>query len=124
MYSCEEILILGRRVRIAVYETEDGINVLIEGGDKGHIGAVAIAGGGNVMESIVFPSHQEDVVCRHWAEKISTVYSGSVIVEAGIHYEGITKKQIQEVLEELEKELEKLVRKILKKQWEQETELK
>ena len=52
MYRCKEIVILNRRVAIAVYRTKEGINVLIEGGDKGHIGAVAVARGGEIVESV------------------------------------------------------------------------
>ena len=55
MYRCNEIVILNRRVAIAVYRTKEGINVLIEGGDKGHIGAVAVARGGEIVESVCFP---------------------------------------------------------------------
>lgn len=111
MYSCKEVLILERRVLISVCRTEDGINILIAGGDKGHIGAVAIAKAGHIIESIVFPSHKEEVICRSWAEKISAVYPGPVVVEAGIHYDSITKEQIQEVLRRLDEELFKLQQK-------------
>ena len=109
MYSCKEISILGRRVISAICQTEDGINILIAGGDKGHIGAVAIAKAGYIIESVAFPDHKEKIICENWAKKISVVYPGPVVVEAGIHYDTITKEQIQEVLERLDEELEKLL---------------
>lgn len=112
MYSSKEVLILERRILIGVCRTEDGVNILIAGGDKGHIGAVAIAKAGRIIESIVFPSHKEEVICRSWAEKISAVYPGPVVVEAGIHYDGITKEQIQEVLRRLAEELEVLLQRL------------
>ena len=99
MYRCNEIVILNRRVAIAVYRTKEGINVLIEGGDKGHIGAVAVARGGEIVESVCFPGHREDIVCESWAKEISGLVPGPAV--AGIHYDGITKEQIEEVMEVL-----------------------
>lgn len=101
MYRCKEIVILNRRVAIAVYRTKEGINVLIEGGDKGHIGAVAVARDGKIVESVCFPGHREDIVCESWAREISGLVPGPAVVEAGIHYDGITKGQIEEVMEVL-----------------------
>lgn len=101
MYRCKEIVILNRRVAIAVYRTKEGINVLIEGGDKGHIGAVAVARDGEIVESFCFPGHREDIVCESWAKEISGIVPGPAVVEAGIHYDGITKEQIEEVMEVL-----------------------
>lgn len=106
----KEITALGRRIIIAVYETQDGMNILIEGGDRGHIGAVAVAKGGYIIESVSFPSHREDVIARNWAEKLSALYPGPVVVEAGIHYDGITKEQIREVLKTLEEEQKEFIK--------------
>ena len=114
MYRCKEIVILNRRVAIAVYRTREGINVLIEGGDKGHIGAVAVARDGEIVESVCFPGHREDIVCESWAKEISGLVPRPAVVEAGIHYDKISKGQIEEVMEalkalskELMEELEK-----------------
>lgn len=111
-YRCKKLLILGHVINIGVYDTGAGINILIEGGEKGHIGAVAIALSGRVIESIVFPFHKENVICEKWAVKLSMVYNGPVIVEAGVHYDNITREQIQEILEVLDKELNSLVKDI------------
>lgn len=109
------VQVLGREIRIHVYDTGAGLNILIEGGDKGHIGAVAAAEPGAEIRSIVFPGHKEDVVCRAWAERLCEKYGGPVVVEAGIHYEKITKSEIQEILSALEKELGELEQPILRK---------
>lgn len=109
MFYSNEITVLGRGIRINLYDTGAGINILIEGGEKGHIGAVAVAESGALIESIVFPSHKEGVVCEQWAKRVSSVVCGPVVVEAGIHYDNITKDQIQEVLEALDKELDGLL---------------
>ena len=107
-YCCKKIHVLGHGINIGVYDTGAGISILIEGGERGHIGAVAIALSGRLIESIVFPSHKENVICEQWAAKLSSVYNGPVVVEAGVHYDNITKEQIQEILEVLDKELDSL----------------
>lgn len=101
----KKICVLDHTINICIYDTGAGVNILIEGGEKGHIGAVAVAQSGKVTDSIVFPSHKEDVICEQWAARVSSVYNGPVVVEAGVHYEHITKEQIQEILDALDKEL-------------------
>lgn len=114
--------VLGREIRIHVLDTGAGLNVLIEGGDKAHIGAVAVAGPGLPVQSrmnapeqenpvfcMAFPEHREDVVCRRWAEALSPAYEGPVVIAAGIHYDGVDKAQIGEILAALETELERVL---------------
>lgn len=98
----------GHEIRIWIHNTGQGINVLIEGGDRGHIGAVAVAGPGMETKVITFPGHREDVIVRRWSEELAAKYKVPVVVEAGIHFNKITKEKIQEVLQTLEKELEKI----------------
>lgn len=105
----KQISVLGHGINLNVYDTGAGINILIEGGERGHIGAVAVAKAGALLESVTFPSHKETVVCERWAREVSAVYGGPVVVEAGIHYDGITGAQIREVLEALDGELEELL---------------
>ena len=109
MHCKKKIQVFGREINIVVYDTGDGISVLIEGGTKGHIGAVAVALSGRVENSIVFPSHKEGIVCEQWVARISAVYPGPVVVQAGIHYDHITKEQIEEILETLGRELDILM---------------
>nr|WP_294673784.1 hypothetical protein [uncultured Blautia sp.] len=99
--------VLGHEIRIWFHNTGQGINVLIEGGDSGHIGAVAVAGPGMATKVIAFPGHREDVLSKRWGEELAVKYNVPVVVEAGIHFNQITKKEIQEVLQALEKELER-----------------
>ncbi|MDO4336868.1 MAG: hypothetical protein Q4C91_02140 [Eubacteriales bacterium] len=103
------ITVLGHGITIHVYDTGAGINILIEGGEKGHIGAVAVAESGKAVAEISFPSHKEGIVCKKWAETVSRSVSGPVVVEAGIHYNNITEEGIREVLGALDKELECLL---------------
>lgn len=103
------ISVLGHGITIDVYDTGAGINILIEGGEKGHIGAVAVAESGKVVAEFSFPSHKDGIVCKKWAETVSRSVCDPVVVEAGIHYDNITREEIQEVLGALDKELEYLL---------------
>lgn len=100
---------LEREIRIWFHNTGQGINVLIEGGDQGHIGAVAVCAPGMETKVITFPGHREDVICRRWAQVLAAKYNVPVVVEAGIHFNQITKEEIQEVLRVLEKGLERFL---------------
>lgn len=101
--------VLGREIRIWFHNTGQGINVLIEGGDQGHIGALAVCAPGMETKVITFSGHREDVICRRWAQVLAAKYNAPVVVEAGIHFNQITKEEIQEVLGILEKELERFL---------------
>lgn len=104
----KKLTILGKPVRIQITDTGRGMNILLYGGDSAHIGAVSVAENGNLLQSIEFPGHKEEVVSRKWAKCISGVYAGPVVVEAGIHYDEISKERIQKILNILDLELEKL----------------
>lgn len=104
------ICLLNQEIRIHVYDTGNGLNVLIEGGEQGHIGAVAVGEGNGELHVIAFPAHKEEVVSRKWAQALCRVYPGPVVVEAGIHYDHITKSGIQEILDALDRELEAVIR--------------
>lgn len=105
-----------QNINIDIYDTGSGINILIEGGEKGHIGAIAIACSGEIMNSIEFSGHKEIVICERWAKEVSKVYCGPVVIEAGIHYDNITKAQIRVILEMLDKELNGLIEYIKRKE--------
>lgn len=103
------ISLLGRPVRISVYDTGGGVNVLIEGGDRGHIGAAALAAPGCETAVTELPGHREGIVAKGWAEALSNRLGVPVSVEAGIHFDGITRPEIAAVLAELDRERERVL---------------
>lgn len=111
----KDIRVLDREIRISLYDTGEGINILIEGGDKGHIGAVAVSGPSMETAVITFPGHREDVVVKQWVKEISRVYHGPVVVSAGVHYDNIGKQEIQEILDALNRELSAVISMIEKR---------
>lgn len=101
----KNISVLEKNVVIECYNTGNGINVLLEGGDKGHIGVIAVLSADMPLQLITFPTHKETVVCKRWAEVLFEKFQAPVVVEAGIHYDNIGKSEISHILERLEEEL-------------------
>lgn len=108
----KKIRVLNREIRILLHDTGAGLNVLIEGGDQGHIGAVAALSPQQPLQIITFPGHKEEVLCRQWARELCRVYHGTVAVEAGVHYDNIGKEEIKEIMDALKQELDKIVQQI------------
>ncbi len=91
----------------AIIVGED-IDILISGGDKPHIGAVAVAqtvpclhkDGNTVSISIItLPGHKDDVIARMAAQTVARTTGGNVVVSCGIHISGITEDEIETVIE-------------------------
>ena len=108
----ERITLFGKEILATVTDTGKGMDVLIRGGDEGHIGAVAVGAPGEEPQVIAFPGPTEDAVCEPWAREIGKRYPFPVIVSAGIHYDGIDREQIGEVLRSLDGMLEKISSKL------------
>jgi beta-phosphoglucomutase len=94
--------------------TESGIQVLLTGGDRPHIGAVSVIGPDTELCSITFPGHKETVISEKWAR---TIYGQikpeqPVVVSVGIHYDGITKQEIDRVLEKTDELLARLLEEV------------
>ena len=104
-----KVALLGQEIRIHIFDTGDGMNVLIEGGDRGHIGAVAAAGPDLAVNVVTFPGHREDVICKRWAEVLAGAFQSPVVVSAGVHYDGIGHREIQTIIDALEQVLKEIV---------------
>lgn len=91
--------VLGKEIRAIIVYTDCGINVTVAGGDKSHIGAVAIIDENGNLTSTTFPNHKETIIAESWANTLHEKYMQSVVVAAGIHYDGINKEGINKVVE-------------------------
>ncbi len=109
-----EVPVLGRMIRMQAQDTGKGLQVLITGGDQAHIGAVAVCGESsfdssfpekNGVRTVTFPGHKETQVVENWARRLGELSDFPVVVSAGIHYDGINRAQIGEILSALDKEL-------------------
>ncbi len=81
--------------------------VIIIGGGETHIGAVGVstpAASPHFKDKIVsssiitLPGHKDDIVCKLIGEKISKKLNKNVCVITGIHYDNLTKEEIEEIL--------------------------
>jgi hypothetical protein len=95
--------------------------VSIWGGTRPHIGAVGMAiprpslrdpkKWSATSSNFTFIGHKEDTLVKKISEKLATELRRNVVVVAGIHWDGITAKEI-EIIEDL---IQKMSDQILKK---------
>ncbi len=98
-----EVSQIGRDLLIAVY-----------GGDKPHVGAVAVAQPRPSLKDpeqnsasvsvICCMGHKEDMLARNAAQEISARMKSTVVVTAGMHWTELTEKEIT-IVEEKMKDL-------------------
>ena len=57
-----------------------------------------------------FPGHREGVVCERWLDALAAADVKPAVVEAGVHYDGLDREGISEVLGMLEELLREVMR--------------
>ncbi len=82
--------------------------VAISGGERPHIGAVAVAQprpslkDPSVMSAtasvICYVGHKEDELAKHAAEKLAASFNTRVVVTAGIHWDDLSEEGIRKVI--------------------------
>ena len=82
--------------------------VAISGGEKPHIGAVAVAQPRPSLKDptvtsatasvICYVGHKEDDLAKHAAEKLAAAFNTRVVVTAGIHWDNLSEEGIQKVI--------------------------
>jgi hypothetical protein len=98
--------------------------VSIWGGTRPHIGAVGMAIPRPSLKSpkkwsatssnFTFVGHKEDAIVKKTSEKLATELRRNVVVVAGIHWDGITAKEIK-IIEYLTQKMSDQILKILKR---------
>ena len=96
--------------------------VIIIGGGKYHIGAVGISyPTASIIEKerdtvttsvITLPGHKEDIVAKMFSEKISKALNRKVVTVAGIHFDNISKDDIEKILRYCERLCEKVIQRL------------
>lgn len=89
---------LGRIIWARILRLNYGIAVLITGGERSHIGAVACEGPEG-QDGFSLPGHREDVVCRQWASRLAKLIGKQVWVACGIHYDGLSQEGLEQVMQ-------------------------
>lgn len=89
----------GREIRAQVLVLDRGVHISLFGGELPHIGAVSVADPGGRVTTIQFPGHKEALVSEMWAGELVRRKLLPAVVEAGIHYDRLTREQIALVVE-------------------------
>lgn len=90
--------LLGGLIRMQLTPLECGAHILLTGGHRSHVGAVALAQNGRLTAAAAFPGHREQQVADRWAAALSAAWQMPVTVACGIHYDNATREQIDAVL--------------------------
>ena len=104
----ERAFSLGReRIRLTLRAIPIGrdFQILLEGGAS-HLGAVAVAGAGksSVAEGVIsVPGHREAAIARDMASRLAESLECTVCVCAGIHFDAISREEIDMVAHLAEK---------------------
>lgn len=97
-----ETSVLSRAIAVDLFPTGTDYNVLISGGDAPHVGSVSVARPGAdgqvLLEKIVLPTHRDDSVGDLYAAELARLTGHTVLVSCGIHYDGLSKAGIAQVL--------------------------
>jgi hypothetical protein len=73
----------------------DDLLLLVTGGSRIHIGALALAGsGGTAVETLCLPGHREDEPARDLAAQVGAATGRTVAVAAGMHWDGLESADI------------------------------
>lgn len=98
--------IMDRDIHVGITKTEVGIQIIVAGGDKSHIGAVTIVDPNGIDTTICFLDHREDVITKKWGNKIYSLTGNPLVVSAGIHFDNASKEMITEIVTETDKLLD------------------
>lgn len=90
--------LMGAPITAQVLRLPVGVQVTLCGGTLPHIGAVSIAGPEGPVQTTQFPTHKDGVVGAEWAAALAEAGLRPAVVVAGIHYDGLTKAEIAEVV--------------------------
>ena len=114
------------RLRLTALALGRDLSVTLAGGDREHIGAVALSqarpslerGGGTSATTSVLAlcGHKEDDLARALASRLAAQLEATVCVACGIHVEAIQTGELQEVAEMAEELLAELLQRLDPKQ--------
>lgn len=102
-------MLFGFLLHAEAIRLDDGWDVSVTGGSRTHVGAVSLAQPGQELRTLLRAGHRDDVISERWAKRLADVWNEPVCVRAGIHYDGVTKTEINLILEAAERLLDRLI---------------
>ncbi len=103
------VRVLERDICVRAIFLDEGMSVLLAGGDKTHIGAVSIKEPGRSVVTVCLEGHREDCISERWAVALGEAIDQTVCVQCGIHYDYLSRSGIEQVLEACNQLLEKIM---------------
>ena len=100
------------KVDLNSFEMGDDLVLMLTGGNKPHIGAVALAIPYKQTSSASLLSvygHKDGEIAKPLAEKVSKEIKKTVIVIVGIHLDNATKEDIEKLINNSNSEVEKFL---------------
>lgn len=95
-------------LNITLTKVGDDYHILLQGGDRPHIGCTVLAiprpsltGNGEMSctaSVLNVTGHKDEYVCRLLAENLCTKTGATVVCTGGFHMDGITKEQMAELM--------------------------
>ena len=87
------------KLRMTAQHLGEDLCVTLSGGDRPHIGAVALAGPRTPSSALCLPQHREGELAQRIASTLAAEFNVAVSVACGIHLDGILGNEILDVLE-------------------------
>ena len=104
--------LLGSIINVECTIMDRGVHVLIVSNPHGHVGAVSHMEEEGGLQTVQYPGHKDAAISDVWAKRLYEQLQRPVTVCCGIHYENITKKQLEQVVARANEILEELLEKI------------
>lgn len=114
------------RLEASVKEIGRDLLIAIWGGDRPHIGAVAVAQPRPSLKDkreisatasvFCYVGHKDDVVAKEAAERVSSALNTNVVVAAGIHWDDIDEAGITCVMENSRELVEMIIERMSKEE--------
>lgn len=95
-------------IRCQAVKLDYGMQILLIGGTRTHVGAVSTGLPGQKPVTEVLPGHKEHYISEHWAKTLADVLGEPACVVCGIHYDDATGEEIQQILALTQELLSKL----------------
>jgi hypothetical protein len=88
-------------------------NIVVYGGERPHVGAVALAGPEFPCSLLALPKHREGDIAKRLAVALANHFNATVCASCGIHLDEITPEEIEQVHHIVEKFISELTTKYI-----------
>ena len=114
------------KVKLVAIKSGEDLTVIISGGEKPHIGAMAVSIPSPSLKDLnkvsastsifTLTGHKEDEISKQIAENITEVTKKVTVTIVGLHIDKATAQDIEYLIQNTQKAVEKLRRKLVKKE--------